>query len=82
MNKMWKYYWKYIRRERCTELEIILHNTDMILKGNFIERQESRRKTADHSLQKKFENFIDNLVFPPMIFLISKGRIRNQEART
>lgn len=37
-------------RERCTELEIILHNTDMILKGNFIERQESRRKTADHSL--------------------------------
>ena len=25
-------------RERCTELEIILHNTDMILKGNFIER--------------------------------------------
>ena len=38
------------RRERCTELEIILHNTDMILKGNFIERQESRRKTADHSL--------------------------------
>ena len=37
-------------REHCTELEIILHNTDMILKGNFIERQESRRKTADHSL--------------------------------
>lgn len=37
-------------QERCTELEIILHNTDMILKGNFIERQESRRKTADHSL--------------------------------
>lgn len=38
------------RREHCTELEIILHNTDMILKGNFIERQESRRKTADHSM--------------------------------
>ena len=37
-------------RERCTELEIILHNTDMILKGNFIERQESHRKTAGHSL--------------------------------
>ena len=37
-------------REHCTELEIILHNTDMILKGIFIERQESRRKTADHSL--------------------------------
>ena len=38
------------RREHCTELEIILHNTDMILKGNFVERQESRRKTADHSM--------------------------------
>lgn len=37
-------------REHCTELEIILHNTDMILKGNFIERQESLRKTAEHSL--------------------------------
>ena len=38
------------RREHCTELEIILHNTDMILKRKFMERPLDRRKIAKHSL--------------------------------
>ena len=37
-------------REHCTELAIILHNTDMILKRKFLERQMDHRKTAEHSL--------------------------------
>lgn len=38
------------RREHCAELAIILHNTDMILKRKFLERQMDYRKTAEHSL--------------------------------
>ena len=38
------------RREHCAELAIILHNTDMILKRKFLERQMDHRKTAEHSL--------------------------------
>ena len=36
--------------KRCTELEIILHNTDMILNRKFMERPMNCRKTEEHSL--------------------------------